>query len=750
MSRGRNRSQPKSSGASSVSSSQPPANNEPEEVELSPLTNQDELAKAKRIAANSVSESYKSYATPELSKQKDKTGRHMIAYPCLMCGTKISRPISDSSCSNLLKHASNCLRKQNATQQTQTLAALGITGTGDVDPREVPQLCAVWCAEAARPFCALADPSHKALLHPVILKNLPTRQAVSKDIHLLYSAIQDEYRTELQAHKGALYLGVDAWQSPNGFDILGVVIYRLKELEEAGEFELEAMPLDFVQLLQRHTGVYLADVVRLVVKKFGIQDRICGIVSDNASNNEVMVKDLQKLKWPRFKGETQWIRCFSHILNLIVQGILRPFGTQKKKCDQSTSIDDNDNSGEEDDPDAQIKTLSRDDDAISDHDNDSCDGDSTDQDNRDDVESLNESDIENGSDEDEGDRYTSESCKQTLAKFRRIAKKLRYSPNSKGRFIKSCKENGCKTPHSIERDVCTRWNSTNAQLKSVIRCKPAILEWQRLKSYGIDRKYHVDEADFALAQDMVDITKHLSTAITNTDYPPALRNACRVGLKITNKYYSLTDSSPLYRIAILLHPSFRDEYFKMAKWQPDWIAEAIRLAREMWVTHYKPRPIITPSATPTPAPKPSTGMLAGLSSAAAARGGNSHSDALDIWLAGGLILKGNEPVNPLKWWIQQKRAGYTHGGLVHMALDVLGCPATSVDVERSFSFGGSYVTSRRHRLAPASVSRGMTVSFYSKNNRIKPGVLAEWKEGKKLNKKMKQKNKRPLIVLDDD
>ncbi|KNE94117.1 hypothetical protein PSTG_12546 [Puccinia striiformis f. sp. tritici PST-78] len=152
-------------------------------------------------------------------------------------------------------------------------------------------------------------------------------------------------------------------------------------------------------------------------------------------------------------------------------------------------------------------------------------------------------------------------------------------------------------------------------------------------------------------------------------------------------------------------------------------------------------------------------MLAGLSNAAAARGGNSHSDALDIWLAGGLVLNGDEPVNPLKWWIQQKRAGNTHGGLVHMALDVLGCPgvftndselsATSVDVERSFSFGGGYVTSRRHRLAPASVSRGMTVSFYSKNNRIKPGVLAAWKEGKSLNKKMKQKNKRKLIVLDD-
>ncbi|KAH9470304.1 hypothetical protein Pst134EA_007570 [Puccinia striiformis f. sp. tritici] len=60
------------------------------------------------------------------------------------------------------------------------------------------------------------------------------------------------------------------------------------------------MPLDFVQLLQRHTGDYLANVVRLVVEKFGIQDRICGIVSNNASNNEVTVKELKKLK--RFGG----------------------------------------------------------------------------------------------------------------------------------------------------------------------------------------------------------------------------------------------------------------------------------------------------------------------------------------------------------------------------------------------------------------------------------------------------------------
>ncbi|KAH9448086.1 hypothetical protein Pst134EB_022073 [Puccinia striiformis f. sp. tritici] len=83
MPRGRTRSRHKSSGASSVQSSQP-VKNKPEEVELSPLTNWEKLEKAQRVAANSVSRSYKPYTTPELSEQKDKHGRLMIAYPCRM------------------------------------------------------------------------------------------------------------------------------------------------------------------------------------------------------------------------------------------------------------------------------------------------------------------------------------------------------------------------------------------------------------------------------------------------------------------------------------------------------------------------------------------------------------------------------------------------------------------------------------------------------------------------------------------
>ncbi|KAI9619811.1 hypothetical protein KEM48_008423 [Puccinia striiformis f. sp. tritici PST-130] len=208
MSRGCNRSRHKSFGACSIQSSQQPVEDEPKEVEVSPLTNQEELELPRIQSVKATSRT----PNPSFQNKKNKHSRFMIAYPCRMCGTKISRPTTDSSCSNLLKHALNCLRKLHKTEQNQTLAALGVTGTRDIDPKEVPQLCAVWCAEAARPFSALTNPSHKALLHPVVLRNLPLSKAVSKDIHLLYSAIQDQYRSELQVSSSVIV----SITSPNG------------------------------------------------------------------------------------------------------------------------------------------------------------------------------------------------------------------------------------------------------------------------------------------------------------------------------------------------------------------------------------------------------------------------------------------------------------------------------------------------------------------------------------------------------
>jgi hypothetical protein len=68
-------------------------------------------------------------------------------------------------------------------------------------------------------------------------------------------------------------LGVDAWQSPNGYDMIGTVVYRILD-NDPGKTNLDAMPLDFVQLDERHTGKCLAQMVKNIVEKFGIEHRV--------------------------------------------------------------------------------------------------------------------------------------------------------------------------------------------------------------------------------------------------------------------------------------------------------------------------------------------------------------------------------------------------------------------------------------------------------------------------------------------
>ncbi|KAH9464458.1 hypothetical protein Pst134EB_003992 [Puccinia striiformis f. sp. tritici] len=402
------------------------------------LTDQEELHRAQTKAKNAVSQAYSTYHKPELLDHLDKKGQRMIAYPCKMCGGKINRPTSDSSCSNLLRHQATCLNKQHESLSSSNLAAFGVIGTGDV----------------------------------------------------------------------------------------------------------------------------------------------------------------------------QWIWCYAHILNLIAQAILRPFGTVKKDVEDQIGRYEDDITDSGDDMGIMDKNQNLQSDNL--------------------EPKLTLDDIQDLSDEDEdSDLYTTVMCQQTLAKFGAIARKLHKSPNSKLEFVELCKEMGCDKPHSIVQDVCTRWNSTLDQLVSIVRCNKAIMAWQKDKKHGLDRRYHIHPIDIKLANDLIsilqvfyeqtlqvsipgsarlthiivsinEITDLLSNAIKGdgNQYPLALQNACRVGLQLTNKYYTLTDCSPLFRIVMVLHPSFKDEYFKIAGWEDDWIVEALRLTRDMFNTYYKPSTTASTGANP--------------------------------------------------------------------------------------------------------------------------------------------------------
>ncbi|KAF8886591.1 hypothetical protein BD779DRAFT_1420400, partial [Infundibulicybe gibba] len=78
------------------------------------------------------------------------------------------------------------------------------------------------------------------------------------------------------------------------------------------------------------------------------------------------------------------------------------------------------------------------------------------------------------------------------------------------------------------------------------------------------------------AMDHIDET--LATRATNANpeeqIEPSIIAAILIGKKTLNRYYNKTDDSEVYRIAMILHPRHKLEYFRKAGWEPAWIAAA--------------------------------------------------------------------------------------------------------------------------------------------------------------------------------
>ncbi|RPD63273.1 hypothetical protein L227DRAFT_608541 [Lentinus tigrinus ALCF2SS1-6] len=87
--------------------------------------------------------------------------------------------------------------------------------------------------------------------------------------------------------------------------------------------------------MSKSYGKYLAEHLVEVLKKFGIDNKICGVTVDNATNNTTMLMHMTTLI-SGFWGVKVHVRCFSHILNIVLKGILLQFkklhkGTPSKK-----------------------------------------------------------------------------------------------------------------------------------------------------------------------------------------------------------------------------------------------------------------------------------------------------------------------------------------------------------------------------------------------------------------------------------
>ncbi|KAG2107649.1 uncharacterized protein F5147DRAFT_557103, partial [Suillus discolor] len=82
------------------------------------------------------------------------------------------------------------------------------------------------------------------------------------------------------------------------------------------------------------------------------------------------------------------------------------------------------------------------------------------------------------------------------------------------------------------------------------------------------------------------IDQELTSYSHNKKYSALICVAVRLAKKTLNRYYKLTDSSEVYRIAMVLHPRHKLSYFKVAYWEDQWIQTAQSLVRHEFQHSY--------------------------------------------------------------------------------------------------------------------------------------------------------------------
>ncbi|EJF55349.1 hypothetical protein DICSQDRAFT_74416, partial [Dichomitus squalens LYAD-421 SS1] len=207
------------------------------------------------------------------------------------------------------------------------------------------------------------------------------------------------------------------------------------------------------------------------------------------------------------------------------------------------------------------------------------------------------------------------------------------------------------------------------------------------------------------------LTAHLDDFQDNLSLTSAILAAAKRGRLMLSKYYSLTDETPIFRIAMIMHPAYKLSYFRKADWPEASIQEACRLITHEWTTRYKPAPAANLTG---PAVGPSTGEGTTRSwscTVQITRSVLADRDALEAYLEAPPLATVKDP---LAYQNTAIKSGSEDPALAHMALNFLSIPATSVDAERAFSRGRLMVNRLRTSLSDKSVRAGTVLASWAR------------------------------------
>jgi hypothetical protein len=303
--------------------------------------------------------------------------------------------------------------------------------------------------------------------------------------------------------------------------------------------------------------------------------------------------------------------------------------------------------------------------------------------------------------------------KGPLGKLHNFIVYLQTSPQRMQKFLALSKGK------RLSRDNKTRWNSWAKALK-IATSHPCYEAIQAYFEEYIDEECKLDE----LTKEEWELLRHIqefldaisqttkaleSNLVTLNNVLPAmdfiltqfeegkkrfkdhpqLSKMFNSGWGKLNKYYILTEDTPIYVAALVLNPSRKWNYIQRNWDQRKWVEDAKKIMQAFW-DGYKPQGIDT--APPQATPKTDNKFLLFL---------QEQEEIIEV-IEDEYTHYCAQPTvkvhNARDWWLQPAQQElYPH--LSKLALEILSIPAMSAEPERLFSAAKLMITDRRNHLS---------------------------------------------------
>ncbi|CDO75086.1 hypothetical protein BN946_scf185010.g11 [Trametes cinnabarina] len=599
-----------------------------------------------------------------------------------------------------------------------------------------------WVARALRPLSIVEDTDFKILMKTGRPEYwIPSRRTVARDLHQVFAKTRSRIAQMLNEYDGDINFASDCWTSPNHRAFMAITVHLVYQGEAL------CFPLDLVEVPFSHTGEALAHAFQRVLEEFGIQRKVLGYTGDNATNNDKMVVELALLD-NSFSGVSSQARCFLHTDNLAAKSAMRPFDQAKAKGGEDRAAHLAHQIGNQ--LELLVEELELDTDDVL------RTGDlllaTDEQDNGEDIATEMEDDKDGLEDEDLteeelADRMkTAKPTKDMLFKLRKISFAIIHSPTKLLPTWKKILEDLALEVRKMPRDVATRWNSTYLMVKFALSYKKGLKKLTSDPDLGL-REYELSAEEWQLAEQLQALLKvffdattffsssqpnlaqvipamdlideKLATACIDSSLHPSIQVAARLAKDTLNKYYSKTDISDVYRIAMVLHPRYKLRYFKDHTWDQDWIDEAREITYNIYTSRYATQVMQEEADDGCDGEDEARGEGRKASKACINLFASFDDFAAeDATLTSELDRYLQEPCerlkhtdNALNWW-HDRRGIYPC--LSRMAADYLSIPATSVDVERVFSKGRLLLSHLRNGMSAQTTRALMCLHYWTK------------------------------------